>query len=168
MTRRSTPTRAHAAATALVLAASLIACGGSGGGDGSVSPGANATGTVVDGYTLVASRALAVDDQGAVYDGAGGGIFTLQHTPGDPLAPLALAAPETIVTHGFVRELALTAEHVYAATWRNGLVVVRRSDAQIVHATPLADTEGASTVAVLDGDAVHCPGKRIVIVGTDD
>ncbi|MCC6408388.1 MAG: hypothetical protein IT453_14580, partial [Planctomycetes bacterium] len=42
------------------------------------------------------------------------------------------------------------------------------SDAQIVHATPLADTEGASTVAVLDGDAVHCPGKRIVIVGTDD
>lgn len=155
-------------ALACVAALLLAACGGSGGGDGSVAPGASATGQVVDAYTLVASKALAVDASGAVFDGAGGGLFTLQHLPGDPQAPLRMVAPEKLVTSGFVRDLALSDQHVYAAAWRAGLAVFRRSDWAVTHALPLSGTEGASTVAVIEGEPAQCPGKRIVIVGTDD
>ncbi|MCK6445347.1 MAG: hypothetical protein L6Q99_03060 [Planctomycetes bacterium] len=123
---------------------------------------------MIDGYTLVASKALAIDSNGAVFDGAGAGLFTLQHTPGDPLTPLAPVAPEKLELGGFVRALEVTDEHVYAAAWRRGLVAIRRSDTSIVNTGVLAGTEGARSLAVLDADASACPSKRIVIVGTDD
>lgn len=158
-------------AIATLLVSLLGACGGSGSGDGAVSPPASASAQVIDGYTLVASKAVAIDvtgTTGAVFDGAGGGLFTLQHTPGDPLTPLAPVAPEKLELGGFVRALEVTDEHVYAAAWRRGLVAIRRSDASLVNAGVLAGTEGASSLAVLDADASACPSKRIVIVGTDD
>ncbi|MCE9593796.1 MAG: hypothetical protein K8S98_06355 [Planctomycetes bacterium] len=153
----------------LGLAAAVVAsCGGSSssGSDGA-SPGAS-TSTFVDGFSLVASKAIAVDANGEVFAGAGGEVLMLRHSLPPAVEPLTLANPATITTRGFVRDLALTPDYVYAATWKNGLVVARRSDGSLVHTEPLIGTEGARCVAVLDGDGATCPGKRIVVVGTHE
>ena len=69
--RHALSSRGWSRARAPWLGAALIAsCGGSGDGAGSATPGADATAHFVDGYGLVASKALAVDATGAVFDGA--------------------------------------------------------------------------------------------------
>jgi hypothetical protein len=151
------------------LAAALVAsCGGSSSSesDGSTPPASTAT--TLDGYTLLASRAVRVDDSGLVFGAFGGGVLLLQHALPPAADPLTLVGPQKILTQGFIRDLALTPDYVYAATWKNGLVVVRRSDATIVHTQPLAGTEGARCLAVLDADGATCPNRRIVIVGTHE
>ncbi len=149
------------------LAPILIAfasCGSGNSAHSSIAPSAS----IEDSYPFVACKSVACDSNGAIFDGAGGGILNLVHTLPPTSTPLALAPLDKTATLGFVVGLAATPEFVYAATFKNGLVVVRRSDDSIAHDQPLAGTEGAWSVAVLDANGASCPNQRIIVVGTRD
>ena len=101
----------------------LAACGGSSGSDDG-SGGAPPAAALLDGYALVASKAVAVDAQGTLFDGAGGGMFLLQHALTGP--PLGLLPEEKVVTSGMVLDLAATDDFVYAQGDDSGVVCVNR------------------------------------------
>lgn len=116
---------------------------------------------IVDAFPYLASKAVASDPAtNEIYDGAGGGVIRLAHTPGS--LALVSSSPQRFDTGGMTMDLALTSDFAYIAASGRGLQVRQRSN--VANQASFVVAGRAWRVATLDvGD-----GHRLVFVGTHE
>lgn len=117
---------------------------------------------IVDGYPYVASKSVASDPlTNEIYDGAGGGIVRLVHTPDStPALVAATGALPRFDTGGMTMDIALPPRFVYVAAGSRGLQVRKRPALGTVASFPVAGR--AWTLAWVAANATH----NLIFVGT--